>query len=81
MTTESLTFKMCDTVLPNLFVRCFKILNEKLYFFHRLPSIVRIRKYKWAAHLATMGENGKAYRTLLGKCPLGRPRRKYGDDI
>jgi hypothetical protein len=40
---------------------------------------------KWAGHVARMGETRKAYRILVGKPegkrPLGRPRRRWVDNI
>jgi hypothetical protein len=52
------------------------------------PSIIRIiksRRMRWAGHVARMGENRYAYRILVGmpegKRPLGRPRRRWVDNI
>jgi hypothetical protein len=52
------------------------------------PSIIRIIKSKrmrLAGHVARMGEKRNAYRVLVGKpegkTPLGRPRRKWEDNI
>jgi len=40
---------------------------------------------RWAGHMARMGEERRAYRFLLGKPegkrPLGRPRRRWVDNI
>jgi hypothetical protein len=40
---------------------------------------------KWAGHVARMGEKRNAYRLLVGKPegrrPLGRPRRRWLDNI
>jgi hypothetical protein len=40
---------------------------------------------KWAGHVARIGENRNAYRILVGKSerkrPLGRPRRRWVDNI
>jgi hypothetical protein len=40
---------------------------------------------RWAGHVARMGEKRKAYRLLVenpeGRRPLGRPRRRWLDDI
>jgi hypothetical protein len=40
---------------------------------------------KWAEHVARMGEKRNAYRLLVGKPdekrPLGRPRRRWVDNI
>jgi hypothetical protein len=52
------------------------------------PSIIRIiksRRMRWKGHVARMGENRNAYRLLVGKPeekrPLGRPRRRWVDNI
>jgi len=52
------------------------------------PNIVRgtkSRRMGWAGHVAPMGEGIGAYRILVGipeeKRPLGRPRRKWEDNI
>jgi hypothetical protein len=52
------------------------------------PSIIRIiksRRMRWAGHVARMGEKRNAYRILVGKAegkiPLGRPRRRWVDNI
>jgi hypothetical protein len=40
---------------------------------------------RWVGHVARMGEKRKAYRLLVGKPegkrPLGRPRRRWVDNI
>ena len=40
---------------------------------------------RWAGHVARMGKMGGVYRDLVGKPvgkrPLGRPRRKWEDNI
>jgi hypothetical protein len=52
------------------------------------PNIVRViksRKMRWAGHVARMGEGWGVYRVLVGrpecKRPLGRPRRRWEDNI
>ena len=52
------------------------------------PNIVRViksRRMRWAGHVAHMGEERGLYRVLLGKPegkrPLGRPRRRWVDNI
>ena len=52
------------------------------------PNIVRViksRRMRWAGHVARMGEERGAYRVLVGKPegkrPLGRPRRRWMDNI
>jgi hypothetical protein len=53
-----------------------------------LPVPIRViqsRRLRWAGHVARMGERRGAYRALMGKPegrrPLGRPRRRWEDNI
>ena len=52
------------------------------------PNIVRViksRRTRWAGHVARMGDERGVYRVLVGKPevkrPLGRPRRRWVDNI
>jgi hypothetical protein len=52
------------------------------------PNIIRViksRRMIWTGHVARMGERRNAYRILVGKPegkrPLGRPRRRWVDNI
>jgi hypothetical protein len=52
------------------------------------PSIITIiksRRMRWAGHVTRMVEKRNAYRLLVGKPegmrPLGRPRRRWVDNI
>jgi hypothetical protein len=61
-----------------------KLLNEELHGLYSSPSIIRIiksRRMRWAGHVARMGETRNAYRLLVGKRPLGRPRCRWVDNI
>jgi hypothetical protein len=65
-----------------------KLYNEELCDLYSSPSIIRIiksRRMRWAGHIARMGEKRNAYRLLVGnpegKRPLGRPRRRWVDNI
>ena len=62
--------------------------NEELNDLYSSPNIVRViksRRIRWAGHLARMGEGRGMYRVLVGKPegkrPLGRPRRRWEDNI
>jgi hypothetical protein len=62
--------------------------NEDLHNLYSSPSIIRIiksRRMRWAGHVARMGKKRNVYRSLVGKPegkrPLGRPRRKWIDNI
>jgi hypothetical protein len=64
-----------------------KLHNEELHNLYSSPSIIRImksRRIRWAGHVARMGEKN-AYRIFVGKPegkrPLGRPRRRWVDNI
>jgi hypothetical protein len=43
--------------------------------------MVKSRRMRWAGNLARMGEKRNAHRILVGKRPLGRPRRRWMDNI
>jgi hypothetical protein len=65
-----------------------KLHNEKLHDLYSSPSVIRMiksRRMRWAGHVARMGEKRNAYRILVGKpeekIPLGRPRRRWVDNI
>jgi hypothetical protein len=65
-----------------------KLHNEELRDLYSSPSIIRIiksRRMRRSGHVARMGEKRNAYRLLVGKPegkrPLGRPRRRWVDNI
>ena len=65
-----------------------KLHNEELNHLYSLPNIVRMvksRRMRWAGHVARMGEDRGVHRDLVGKPegkrPLGRPRRRWEDNI
>ncbi|KAJ4425680.1 hypothetical protein ANN_27876 [Periplaneta americana] len=65
-----------------------KLHNTELQAFYSSPDIIRnlkSRRLRWAGHVARMGESRNAYRVLVGrpegKRPLGRPRRRWEDNI
>jgi hypothetical protein len=65
-----------------------KLHNKELHNLYSSPSIIRIiksRRMRWAGHVARMGEKRNVYRLLVGKPegkrPLGRPRRRWMDNI
>jgi hypothetical protein len=65
-----------------------KLHNKELHDLYSSPSIIRIiksRRMRWAGHVARMGEKRNAYRLFVGKSegkrPLGRPRRRWVDNI
>jgi hypothetical protein len=63
-------------------------MNDELHSLYSSPNIVRIfksRRMRWAGHVARMGEGRGIYRVLVGrpegKRPLGRPGRRWEDNI
>jgi hypothetical protein len=65
-----------------------KLHNEEVHNLYSSPDIIRIiklRKMRWAGHVAQMRETRNAYRILVGK-PEGKrsleiPRRMWVDNI
>jgi hypothetical protein len=62
--------------------------NEELHNVYISPNIISIiksRRIRWAAHVASMAGMENAYKCLVGKPerkrPLGRPRRRWKDNI
>ena len=60
--------------------------HNELHDLYSSPNIVRViksRRMRWAGHVARMGD--EVYRVLVGKLegkrPLGRPRRRWVDNI
>jgi hypothetical protein len=65
-----------------------KLHNEELNYLYSLPNIVRVvksRRMRWTGNVARMGEDRGVHRVLVGnldgKRPLGRPRRRWEDNI
>jgi transcription termination factor 2 len=65
-----------------------KLHNDELHDLYSSPNIVRMiksRRMRWAGHVARMEEGRGVYRVLVGrpesKRPLGRPRRRWVDNI
>jgi hypothetical protein len=61
-----------------------KLHNKELRDLYSSPSIIIIRiikprRMRWAGRVARMGEKRNAYRLLVGKRPLGRPRSTWVD--
>jgi hypothetical protein len=60
-------------------------LREVGYKDFNIVRVVKSRRMKWAGHVARMGEDRGVHRVLVGKPerkrPLGRPRRKWEDNI
>jgi hypothetical protein len=65
-----------------------KLHSDELHSLYSSPNIVRViksRRMSWAGHVARMEEGRDVYRVLVGrpegKRPLGKPRRRWEDNI
>jgi hypothetical protein len=83
-----------NTVLRRIFgpkreeVGSWRKLRNEVHSLYSSPNIVRViisRRMRWAGHVARMGKGRGAYRVVVGrlesKRPLGRPRRRWEDNI
>jgi hypothetical protein len=62
--------------------------NDELHSLYSSTNIVRViksRRMRWAGHVVCMEEGSGVYRVLIGrsegKRPLGKPRRRWEDNI
>jgi hypothetical protein len=59
--------------------------SSHLYSSPNTIKMIKSRRMRWAGHVARMGETMNAFRILVGepegRRPLGRPRRRWVDDI
>jgi hypothetical protein len=65
-----------------------KLHNEELHGLYSSPSIIRVikaRRMRLAGHVARMGKVRGVHNILVGRPggrrPLGRPRRRWEDNI
>jgi hypothetical protein len=65
-----------------------KLYNDELHSLYSSQNIVRViksRSMRWAGRVARMGEGTGVHRVFVGrpegKRPLGRPRRRWEDNI
>ena len=65
-----------------------RLYNEELNDLYSSPNfmwVIKSRRMRWTGHVAHMGEERVVYRVLVGKPegkrPLGRPRRRWVNNI
>jgi hypothetical protein len=58
---------------------------QRLYSSFNTVKVIKSRRMRWAGHVARMGKGRGVYMALVGrpkgKRPLGRPRRRWEDNI
>jgi hypothetical protein len=63
----------------------YKLTLIHLTIIYHVRLIIKSRRMRWAGHVARIGEKRNVYRLLVGKPegkrPLGRPRRRWIDNI
>jgi hypothetical protein len=59
--------------------------DESLYSSPNIVRMIKSRRMRWAGHVAHMREGTGVFRVLVGrlegKRPVGRPRRRWEDNI
>jgi hypothetical protein len=59
--------------------------NYYYYYYYCIVRVIKSRRMRWAGHVARIGEGRGVYSVLVGKPegkrPLGRPRRRWEDNI
>ena len=59
--------------------------NIYIIYIILIVRVIKSRRIRWAGYVARMGEEKGVYRVLVGKPegrrPLGRPRRRWVDNI
>ena len=52
---------------------------------HLIVRVIKSRRLRWGGHVARMEESRSSFKILIdkptGKRPLGRPRRRWEDNI
>jgi len=61
-------------------------LNELYCSSHNFVRVIKLRRMRWVQHVVNMRyRRGGVYRVLVGKCggkrSLGRPKRRWDDNI
>jgi hypothetical protein len=96
MTAESLRLRLCADCSVSLFASetVTEAACQNHYATQTFPNFVTFEgslrlwiweRMRWAGHVGRVGERRNAYRILVGKPegkrPLGRPRRRWADNI
>jgi hypothetical protein len=86
--SKNVKIKTYKTIILHVVLNRCELHNEKTHTLCPSPSIIRMinsRRTKWIGHVPRMGAEMHAYRILVGnprgRIPLGRPRRRWKDNI
>jgi hypothetical protein len=56
-----------------------------MYCSPNIVQVIKLRRMRWAGHVASIGEGKGTHRVLVGKPegqrPMGKPRCRWGDNI
>jgi len=62
-----------------------RVFGPKMYSLPNIVRVVKSRRMRWVGHVARMGEGRGMHRVMVGKPegkrPLGRPKRRWEDNI
>ena len=80
--------RICEPKRDEITGECRRLHKEELNVLYSLPNVIQAIKYRgmrWAGHVAHIGDMRIVYRVLVwkpeGKRLLGRPRRRWEDNI
>ena len=79
--------KFCVSVLVNETDSCDNLAfhDEERWISPNFVRVIKSRRMRFSGHVARMGDRRGVYRVLVGKPegkkPLGRPRRRWDDNI
>ena len=75
------TEKMQQTATLLMFQAISTVLRISVLLTGCIVRMIKLRRMRWAGHVACMGEKRGVYRVLVGKLegnrPMGRPRRRW----
>ena len=75
----------CDRKSLGLHPKNYKVAFDLHSGILGIVRVIKSRRMRWAGNVARMGEERGVYRVLVGKLegrrPLGRPRRRWADNI
>ena len=80
----SLNDSFCGNVVRRYYIFCVYVCNS-LYSSPNIVRVIKSRRMSWAGDVARMEEGRGVHKVLVGKPegkrPLGRPRRRWEDNI